>query len=212
MSPCSLEYHTTDLTHWGRVTHICVSKITIIGSDNGLSSGRRQAILWTSVGILFIGPLGTNFSEVLIEIYTFSFKKMHLKMSSGKWRPFCLGLNVLQLKWNEIQSCELWFKMTCWVAMRGILSHDKLIQYRKLILMAYYRLPLSHQSTLSFTETWWRYMQLSSITPNMCLQLTLRFPKSTHASQETLIHASCDVLDRNKLLGTWYEQTVGHLI
>ena len=25
------------LTHWGRVTHICVSKLTIIGSDNGLS-------------------------------------------------------------------------------------------------------------------------------------------------------------------------------
>ena len=30
-----------------------------------------------------------------IEIHTFSLKKIHLKMSSGKWRPFCLGLNVL---------------------------------------------------------------------------------------------------------------------
>ena len=78
------------------MTHICVSKITVIGSDNGSSPGRRQAIIWTSVGILLIGPLGTNFSEILIEIYTFSFKKMHLKMSSGKWRPFCLGLNVLK--------------------------------------------------------------------------------------------------------------------
>ena len=77
------------------MTHICVSKITIIGSDNGLSPGRRQAIIWTSVGILLIGPLGTNFSEILIEIYTFSFAKRHLKISSGKWRPFCLGLNVL---------------------------------------------------------------------------------------------------------------------
>ena len=75
-------------THWGRVTHICVSKLTIIGSDNGLSPGRRQAIIWTNAGILSIGPLGTNFSEILIEILTFSFKKMHLKMSSGKWRPF----------------------------------------------------------------------------------------------------------------------------
>ena len=84
-----------DLTHWGRVTHICVSKITIIGSDNGFSPGRCQAIIWTSVGILLIGPLGTNFSEILIEIYTFSFKKRHVKMSSGKWWPFCLGLNVL---------------------------------------------------------------------------------------------------------------------
>ena len=79
------------LTHWGRVTHIWVSKLTTIGSDKGLSPGRRQAIIWTSVGILLIGPLGTNFSE----IYTFSFKKTHLKMSSVKWRPFCLGPNVL---------------------------------------------------------------------------------------------------------------------
>ena len=77
------------------MTHICVGNLTIIGSDNCLSPGRRQAIIWTNVGILLIGPLGTNFSEMLIEIQTFSFKKIHLKMSSGKRRPFCLGLNVL---------------------------------------------------------------------------------------------------------------------
>ena len=63
------------LTHWGRVTHICVSKLTIIVSDNGLSPDRRQAIIRTSAGILLIGPLGTNFSEILIEILTFSLKK-----------------------------------------------------------------------------------------------------------------------------------------
>ena len=56
------------LTHWGRVTHMCVSKLTIIGSDNGLTPGRRQAIIWINAGILLIGPLGTNFSEILIEI------------------------------------------------------------------------------------------------------------------------------------------------
>ena len=84
------------LTHWGRVTHICLDKLTIIGSDNGLSPGRRQAIIWTNAGILLIGPLGTNFIEILVGIQTFSFKKMHLKMSSAKWRPFCLGLNVLR--------------------------------------------------------------------------------------------------------------------
>ena len=83
------------LTHWGRVTHICVSKLTIIGSDNGLSPHRRQAIIWTNAGILLIGPLGTNFSEISIEILTLSFKKLCLKVSSAKRRPFCLGLNVL---------------------------------------------------------------------------------------------------------------------
>ena len=87
------------LTHWGRVTHICVSKLTIIGSDNGLSPDRRQAIIWTNAGLLLIGPLGTNFSEILIKILTFSVKKMRLKVSSAKRRPFCLGLNVLTSVW-----------------------------------------------------------------------------------------------------------------
>ena len=84
------------LTHWGRVTQICVSNLNTIGSGNGLSPGRRQAITWTNAGILLIGPLGTNFSEILIEIPTFSFKKMRLKVSSAKWQPFCLGLNALR--------------------------------------------------------------------------------------------------------------------
>ena len=84
-----------ELTHWGRVTHICVGNLTTIVSDNGLSPDRRQAIIWTNAGLLLIGPLETNFSEILIEILTFSFKKMRLKVSSAKWRPFCFGLNVL---------------------------------------------------------------------------------------------------------------------
>ena len=67
-----------------------VSKLTTIVSDNRLSPGGRQAIIWTNAEILLISPLG-----ILFEIDIFSFKKMHLKMSSGKWRPFCLGLNVL---------------------------------------------------------------------------------------------------------------------
>ena len=47
--------------------------------------------------MLLIEPLGTNFNEILIEIHIFSFKKMHLKLSSGKYRPSCLGLNVFML-------------------------------------------------------------------------------------------------------------------
>ena len=92
------EYLPNDcLTHWGRVTDTCVSKLTIIGSDKGLSPGRRQAIIWTNAGILLIRPLETNFSEIWIKIHTFSIKKIPLKMSSGKWRPFCLGLNELNV-------------------------------------------------------------------------------------------------------------------
>ena len=92
-----MSWHAHVLTHWGRVPHICVGKTTIIGSDNGLSPDRCQAIIWTNAGILLIGLLGTYFGEIFIEIHTFSFTKMHLKMSSGKRWPFCLSLNVLTL-------------------------------------------------------------------------------------------------------------------
>ena len=78
-----------------RVRHICISKLTIIGLDNGLSPRWWQVIIWISVGILLIGALGTNFSEILIEVQTFSPKKIPLKTSSVKCCPFHLGLNVL---------------------------------------------------------------------------------------------------------------------
>ena len=83
-----------DLTHWGRVTHRCVSTLNSIGSDNGLAPTRRQAIIWTNAGTLMIWPLETHFSKMLIEIHTFSPKKMHLKMSSAKWPLSCLGFNL----------------------------------------------------------------------------------------------------------------------
>ena len=77
------------------MTHICVSEPTSIGSDNGLSPGRRQAIIWTNAGLFLIGTLETNFKEILIKIHTFSFKNIDLKMSSWKWCIFCLSLKVL---------------------------------------------------------------------------------------------------------------------
>ena len=95
VSKISAHIRGSVLTHWGRITQICVSKLTIAGSDNGLSPGRRQAIIWTNAGILLIGPLAINFSEILIEIQIFSFKKMYLKLPSVKWRLLRLGLNVL---------------------------------------------------------------------------------------------------------------------
>ena len=96
--------------HWGRMTHLCVSRLTITGSDNGLLPGQRQAIIWTNAGILLIGPLGTNFSENSIKILTFSFTKMRLKVSSVKWRPFCLGLNVLRRSYKVISE---WSPVHC---------------------------------------------------------------------------------------------------
>ena len=77
------------ITHWDRVTHICASKLIIIGSGTGLSPGRRQAIIWTNNGILLIRTLGINFSEIFSKIQTFSFQTNNLKISSAKWRQFC---------------------------------------------------------------------------------------------------------------------------
>ena len=73
--------------------HIYVVKLTIIGSDDGLSSDRRQAIIWINAGILLTGSLVTNFNEIFIEIQAFSFE------------------NVVpnELKENEISnSCYVW--------------------------------------------------------------------------------------------------------
>ena len=75
LRPCSTrDGKGTILTHWGRVMHICIGKLTI-GSNDSLSPGRCQAIIWTNAGVLLIAPLWTNFSEILFEIYTFLLKK-----------------------------------------------------------------------------------------------------------------------------------------
>ena len=120
--------HLTFLTHWGRVTHICIGKLTIIGSDNGLLPGRRHAIIWTNAEILLIGPLETNFSEILIEIHTFSFRKMPLKLSSGKWQPFCLSLNVLNASIDNRAVNVTTFPLQCLPPIRT----KALIQYKVL--------------------------------------------------------------------------------
>ena len=55
-------------THWGWMTHICISNHSVIGSDNGLSPDRRQAIIWTNAEILLTEPLVTNFSKILSKL------------------------------------------------------------------------------------------------------------------------------------------------
>ena len=100
-------FYISMLTHWGRAMHICVGKLSNIGSDNGLAPTRHQAIVWTNAGILLIRTLATNLSEILNEIHTFSFKKMHLNMSPAKWRPFCHGLNMIKTQHRRGNSVHL---------------------------------------------------------------------------------------------------------
>ena len=120
------------LNHWDRVTHICVNKLTIIGSNNGLSPGQCHAIIRTSAGILFMGLLWTNFNE-MFSVYIFSFKKMYLKLSSWNRRPYCLGLNVLKkskqyirIFWDLFWSTTMWhwcFKMHRKTNIFPIITH-----------------------------------------------------------------------------------------
>ena len=79
--------------------HICVSKLAIISSDNGLSPGRRHYLnqWWNIVNSKLRNKLQWNLKR---NSYIF-IKKMHLKMSSGKSLPFCLGLNVLT-HWGRV--------------------------------------------------------------------------------------------------------------
>ena len=130
----TVEISRERIPHWGRVTHICVSKLTIIGWDNGLSPGRRKAIIWTNDGILLIWSFGTIFSDILIEIHLFSFKKIHLNMSSAKCRPFCLGLNVIYHKHTHSfvlcgYDISSGFRWSIWPILHGFFTGAWVISY-----------------------------------------------------------------------------------
>ena len=146
----------------------------IIGSDNGLSPGRRQAIIWNNAGLLLIEPLGTNISEISIGIQTFSFKKMHLNMSSVKWRPFCLGLNMIMVlrSWqtsmqsNGNRACSV--RSTYISTLRGDAIHwkrDTEIHMELFIQMGIYdkglvqnHCKIHNMRTLNFWYAWLDYV------------------------------------------------------
>ena len=71
---------------------------------------RGQSITWTNADLLSIWPLGTNFSEIWIEIQNFLSTKMHLNVSSAKWRPFCPGGDEL----TPVRKDDYWFILWCW--------------------------------------------------------------------------------------------------
>ena len=102
------------------MTHICIDKLIIIGSDNGLSPGRRQAIIRTNCGILLIMHLGINCNEIPIKIHAFSFNKSIWKcrpemtaiLSRPQWvmylYQFCMITALL------LQMYPVW-QQGCWV-------------------------------------------------------------------------------------------------
>ena len=94
------------------MTHICVDNLTVTGSDNGLSPGRRQAIIGINDGILLIGQSGINFSEVLIEnSYIFidenAFENVVWKMAAILSRPQCVNSAFSERCGSAIKVCFL---------------------------------------------------------------------------------------------------------
>ena len=93
----SIWWRHHDLTHWRRVTHICVSKLTIIGSDNGLSPGRHQTIIWTSSNLRnklqwsikrnsYIFILENGFENVVCEMAAILSRTQCVNsLPSGRW-------------------------------------------------------------------------------------------------------------------------------
>ena len=85
--------------------HLCNSlrpgdayRLTFTGSDNGLSPGRRQAIIWTNAGILLIGPLARNFSENSIDnifIHENAIESVVCEMAVILPRPQCVNSRCL---------------------------------------------------------------------------------------------------------------------
>ena len=106
--PWSRSRNQEYLTHWGRVTHICVGKTIIIGSDNGLSPSRRQAIIWTNAGILLIGPQGTNPNVILNSDIFFQengIESVVCEMAAILSRPQCVNHHYPHSQKETKQSC-----------------------------------------------------------------------------------------------------------
>ena len=99
------------INHWSRVTHICVGKLIIIGSDNGLSPARRQAIIWTNAAILLIRPLGTN-----LFIQENAFENIACEMASILSRPQCVNAQSIAAPNSNIT----------WIAWLTKIYFDKL--------------------------------------------------------------------------------------
>ena len=134
----------------GHSTRAVKGNYTKLYLKNSLSPGWSQAFIWTDAEILLIGPLGSNCTEIVIEIITLSFKKIRFKVSSMKRRPFCIGLNVLNncddffiVATHGVQSVQLLVYIIC--RFRGI---TQTLQHSIMQLWCY----LSFER--SFRDTW----------------------------------------------------------
>ena len=77
-----------------------------IASDNGLSPIRSAPSHYiTQCRVIVNWTRRNNLQWILIKIQNFSFTKMHLKISSTKWRPLCPGED------ESINNCRRSYEM-----------------------------------------------------------------------------------------------------
>ena len=91
------------LTHWGRVMHICICKLTIIGSDNGLVTSHYLNQWWNIVNRTLGNKLQWNLNRNLYILI----QGNALQNVVWKWRPFCLSFN--ELTW--LPDCDMFIFM-----------------------------------------------------------------------------------------------------
>ena len=93
--------------HWSGSSLVQVMACRLFGA---------KPFTWTNGAILSIGHLGTNFGEFYLKFKHFRWIKMHSKMSSAKWRPFCLGLDVVSPFFVNKQGCRI----CCWFLLQDV--------------------------------------------------------------------------------------------
>ena len=123
-------YCSLALIHWGWVTQICVSELTINGSDKGLSLSRRPAIIWTNAGILWTGPAGTNFSEITCpqNLYIFiqenPFENVVWKMAAILFQPQCVKPSIWSYSYHLQHLRHFCFSDTRYAVVIGLSLHS----------------------------------------------------------------------------------------
>ena len=126
--------------NWGRVTHICVSKLCHHLSRRWLVACSAPSHHLGQSWLIVNWILCINFSEILIERQTFSLKKTYLKISSAKWRPSCLGLNVLTLRqiWPTHQTFQhVTWGQSVYFLRWWLTPQDFMCDFAKMILNAW---------------------------------------------------------------------------
>ena len=127
-------------TLWGRVTLICVRKLTIIGSDNGLSPGRRQTIIWTNAGMLLVKCTLRNklkwnlYRNSYIYIQENALENVVCKMVTVLPRPQCVKMysfgisvqcvhlrHILEIRWDRL--FPGWYSVGCFLPVTYQLNY-----------------------------------------------------------------------------------------